>query len=268
MAWSNDSQDSMGTPCDARTGIVRALQGNLQCFSYPTGPVRGPWPVWDPQGCRTTLLRTSKGIDTTWIDKNPGRALYLAVRGPYGPLVVPTRAVHGLFRISKHVRGPLAYNACIKTLRAPYGEAKSVRRRTGPVRAPWLDVTFLLKTAREQPVRGQGMWCHWGITNCILHIFNALRRRHNDRHFAYDTVKRIFLNESVRISFTISLKFIPKGLIKNIQSLVQIMEWCRQGYKPLSEPMIFRFRLPRHISVTRPQRFNPYNEVSLSNKMA
>ena len=171
----------MGTPCYARTGIVRAPQGNPQCFSYPTGPVRGPWPVWYPQGCRTTPLRTSKGIDTTWIDKNHARALYLAVRGPYGPLVVPSRAVHGLFRISKHVRGPLAYNACIKTLRAPYGEAKSVRRRTGPVRAPWLDVTFLLKTARERArecdVNGasQTVYCisstHWGggTMTAILH---------------------------------------------------------------------------------------------------
>ena len=42
MVWSNNSQDSMGTPCGACTGIVRAPHRNLQCFSYPTGPVRGP----------------------------------------------------------------------------------------------------------------------------------------------------------------------------------------------------------------------------------
>ena len=78
MVWSNDSQDSTGAPYDARTGIVRAPQGNLQCFSYPTGAVR------DPQGCRTTPLRTRKGIDTTKIDHNPTRALYLAIRSPHG----------------------------------------------------------------------------------------------------------------------------------------------------------------------------------------
>ena len=39
---SNNSQDSTGTPCDARAGVVRALHGNLQFFSYPTAPVRGP----------------------------------------------------------------------------------------------------------------------------------------------------------------------------------------------------------------------------------
>ena len=70
------------TPRVPRTGIARAPQGNLQCFSYPTGPVRGP--LRDPQGCRTTPLWTRKGIDTTKIDKNPARAWYLAVRGPYG----------------------------------------------------------------------------------------------------------------------------------------------------------------------------------------
>ena len=30
-----------GYLCDAHTGIVRAPHGNLQCFSYPTGPVQG-----------------------------------------------------------------------------------------------------------------------------------------------------------------------------------------------------------------------------------
>ena len=44
MVWLNNSHDSTGTPCGARTGIVRAPYGNFQCFSYPTGPVQ------DPQG--------------------------------------------------------------------------------------------------------------------------------------------------------------------------------------------------------------------------
>ena len=76
MVWLNNSQDSTGSPCDVRTGIVRAPYGNLQCFSYPTGPVR------DPQGCRTAPLRARKGIDTAIIGKNSARASYLAVRGP------------------------------------------------------------------------------------------------------------------------------------------------------------------------------------------
>ena len=42
LVWLNNSHDPTGTPCDARTGIVRPPHGNLQSFSYPTGFVRGP----------------------------------------------------------------------------------------------------------------------------------------------------------------------------------------------------------------------------------
>ena len=82
-------------------------------------------------------------------------------------------------------------------------------------------------------------------------IFNSLRQRQNGRRFADDTFKRIFLNENVRISIKISLKFVPKGPINNIPSLVQIMAWRRSGDKPLSEPMMVS--LLTHICVTRPQ---------------
>ena len=48
---------------------------------------------------------------------------------------------------------------------------------------------------------------------------NTFRLRQNGRRFADDTFKCIFLNENVRISIEISLKFIPKGPINNIQAL-------------------------------------------------
>ena len=68
---------------------------------------------------------------------------------------------------------------------------------------------------------------------------------------AADTFKRIFLNENVRTSIAISLKFVPKGPVINIPALVQIMAWRRSGDKPLSEPMLVS--LLTHICVTRPQ---------------
>ena len=80
---------------------------------------------------------------------------------------------------------------------------------------------------------------------------NTLRPRQNGRRFADDTFKHIFLNENVRISIKISLKFVPKGPINNNPSLVQIMAWRRSGDKPLSEPMMVS--LLTHICVTRPQ---------------
>ena len=90
-------------------------------------------------------------------------------------------------------------------------------------------------------------WLWWG------HI-NTLRPRRNRRHFADDIFKCIFLNENVLNSIEISLKFIPRGPINNIPSLVQIMAGRRPGDKPLSEPMMVS--LLTHICVTRPQWVN------------
>ena len=78
-------------------------------------------------------------------------------------------------------------------------------------------------------------------------IINTLRPRQIGRHFADDTFKRIFLNENVRISIKISLKYVPKGPINNNPALIQIMAWCRSGDKPLSEQWCLVY------CVTRPQ---------------
>ena len=78
-----------------------------------------------------------------------------------------------------------------------------------------------------------------------------MRPRQNGRHFADDIFKCIFLNENVWIPIKISLKFVPKGPINNIPSMVQIMARRRPGDKPLSEPMVAS--LPTHICVARPQ---------------
>ena len=85
--------------------------------------------------------------------------------------------------------------------------------------------------------------CHktWKILtlkHCKLGVSLKLRPRQNGRHFADDIYKGIFLNENLWISIKISLKFVPKGSINNIPTLVQIMAWRRSGDKPLSEPMI------------------------------
>ena len=86
------------------------------------------------------------------------------------------------------------------------------------------------------------------------HGINTLRPRQNGRHFPDDIFKWIFLNEIVWISINISLKFVPRGPINNIPTLVQVMAWCRPGNKPLSGPMMVR--LPTHICVTGPQWVN------------
>ena len=64
-----------------------------------------------------------------------------------------------------------------------------------------------------------------------------LRPGQNCHHFADDIFKCIFLNENVRITLTISLKFVFNVRINNIPALVQIMAWRRPGNKPLSWQM-------------------------------
>ena len=87
-------------PVRASYGPVRESSMFFISYWTRTGPVR------DPQGCRTAPLKTHKGIDTTRIGKNPARASYFAVRRPCGPRTVPTRTVHGLFKISR--TGPVS----------------------------------------------------------------------------------------------------------------------------------------------------------------
>ena len=87
---------------------------------------------------------------------------------------------------------------------------------------------------------------------------NSLRPRQNGRLLTDDILKRIFLNENIKIWTKNSLKFVPKGLINNIPVLVLIMAWRRPGDKPLSEPMMVRSLM--HICVTRPQWVDHVNK--------
>ena len=52
-----------------------------------------------------------------------------------------------------------------------------------------------------------------------MYLYNTLRSRQNGRHFADDTINRIFVNENVRISIEFSLKFAPKGPINKYSSI-------------------------------------------------
>ena len=96
-------------------------------------------------------------------------------------------------------------------------------------------------------------WLHYQLTvvkggNPTSCDIITLRLRQNCLHFPDDIFKCIFLNENVLISMKISLKFVPKGSVSNIQALVQIMAWYRPGDKPLSEPMLVS--LLTHICAT------------------
>ena len=114
---------------------------------------------------------------------------------------------------------------------------------------PSFHQTGATQLVAEYPEGEQG---HAKLTvTIILQWFNTLRSRQNGRHFADNIFKCIFFNKHVRISIEISLKFVPKGPIKNIAALVQIMAWRQPGNKPLSEPMMVRLLM--HICIIRPQ---------------
>ena len=139
----------MCCPYGSRTGP--AWESQMFFISYGIRTV----PMQDLQGWRKAPLPACKRIDTTRICKNPAWASYVVVRGQYGPPVGSAQVVHRVFMISKPVRGRKLIMHALKL----YGEAKFVRRRTSPIQAPWVDVQFLFKTAREQPGNNPGTTC-------------------------------------------------------------------------------------------------------------
>ena len=62
--------------------------------------------------------------------------------------------------------------------------------------------------------------------------------KHPSGHFADDILECIFLNEKLLYSDEISIKIIPKGLIKDKPSLVKIMACCWTG-KPMKACFFF-----------------------------
>ena len=116
-----------------------------------------------------------------------------------------------------------------------------------------------LEPNRHLPIDGAVWWLFE-----IYDIFNTLRPRQNGRHFADDTSERISLNENIRNSITISLKFVLNGPVNNILLFVQIMAWLWPGNKTLSEPMMVI--LPTLIIVTRTPWVN-YNEAFIKQNL-
>ena len=100
--------------------------------------------------------------------------------------------------------------------------------------------------------------CKWISTDDWIMV-STLRPRQDARNFADDVLTCIFLNENVWISLKIPLKFVLRGPINNIPTLVQIKARRRPGDTPLSEPMLVF--VPTHICVTRPQWVNHSSSV-------
>ena len=152
-----------------------------------------------------------------------------------------------------------------------WGQHGSCRPQMGPTLAPWTLLSgyfpagwrhFLSLSSRLISGNPQAMpqATHYHAQSPVY----TLRPRQNGRRFADDTFKCILLNEKIRISIKISLKFVPMGPINNIPALVQIMAWRRPGDKPLFEPMMVS--LLTHICVIRPRWVNNQSHIRSRHK--
>ena len=128
--------------------------------------------------------------------------------------------------------------ACVNVLAADAQSSCIARPSTGMI---WIWVLVLDVKTISLP-----------IFNCSPYNpeINTLRLGQNGRLFSDNNFKHISLNENVRISIKISLKFVPKDPINNIPALFQMMGWHRPGDKPLSEPMMVRLLTRMHLYVS------------------
>ena len=93
---------------------------------------------------------------------------------------------------------------------------------------------------------------HWLLVRLYTATwYITLRPRQNGCHFADNIFKCIFLNENIRISIKISLKFVPKGSINNIPALFQII--ARRDRSTSHYLNQWWTILTTHICVTQPQ---------------
>ena len=123
----------------------------------------------------------------------------------------------------------------ISVLRAAWSQLKKDSPQNVWIRQPYIVLASVTKWSQGMSELSELLlaWCF--STWCYSH------------HFP-DIFKCIFLNEDVRISIEISLKFVPRGPINNIPSLVQIMAWRRH----LNQCWLVYWR----IYVTRPEWVN------------
>ena len=143
----------------------------------------------------------------------------------------------------------------VHSLECPCKHFTKIRQREGH------SVTMWMTNMQRKPVWLSTCQSHGHLDHYCVELFSTADNSHVLTHWGRDKMDAIsqttlsnaflWMNENVRISINISLKFVPKGLINNIPALVQIMAWCRPGDKPLSEPLMVGS--PTHICVTRPQ---------------
>ena len=73
-------------PCDARTGVVRTPQENLQSFWYPVGPIRGPCGTGPERAHARVPNGALKDTCAIWHNQKWQNSHTGVVCGPTGPV--------------------------------------------------------------------------------------------------------------------------------------------------------------------------------------
>ena len=138
------------TPRVPRAGIVRAPYGNLQCFSYPTGPVRGPC------GTRKGAVRRPYGhardLTQPELAKIPhGRRIL-----PYGSRTGPVRFPHELFTGCLKSLNPYGARKLIMHALKLYGPRTRRQNSYGAARGPCGPREWTYDFCSKQPVNSPG----------------------------------------------------------------------------------------------------------------
>ena len=156
VVWSNDSQDSMGTPCGARTGIVRAPQGNLQCFLYPTEPVRGP--CGTRKGAVLHLYGHVRELIQPKLTKIvQGRRIW-----PYGARTGPLWSPHGLFTGCLGSENTYLARKLIMHALKLYGPRTGRQNSYGAAQGLCGPHEWMYDFCSKQPGNSPRVWCDWG----------------------------------------------------------------------------------------------------------
>ena len=78
----------------------------------------------------------------------------------------------------------------------------------------------------------------WMLSNMLVTMLTHIPLGKMANTLADEIFQRIFLNENIRISIKISLKFVPRGSNDNKSALVQVMAWCHTSDNPLPKEML------------------------------
>ena len=77
-----------------------------------------------------------------------------------------------------------------------------------------------------------------GRFHSAISILHTVQSEHNFRHYVYDLLVYISLNDNEYNSIQILLKCVPNGPIHNKSSFVEAMAWHQTNDKPLHGPMM------------------------------